>query len=341
MAQHTTGGPAAEAGPPGSGRSAQPGADAGALDYRATADGRRKSWYGAKKHVKRVLEHRLPNLALRGAVAAAPGLRRSGRLPAPASVREVEGTAGGARFTMLAPSRCVIAKELYWGGGRRPGPADDLAVQVFAALSRGADTVLDIGAYTGLFTLVGTAVNPKLRAHAFEMVPEVFTGLFENAVRNRVLHRTVLHPVGVGAPGGTVEMPAASGDAALPCFYSAEMAFDDGVPVPTVALDEFAGAAGPGGVLLKVDVEGTEAEVFAHGQDFLARHRPDVLCEVLPDADTARLSSLLAPHGYRFHLVGDRALAPAGALQARDRFRDWIFTVRGSDELRAAGVPVA
>ncbi|MFW5416854.1 FkbM family methyltransferase [Nocardiopsis sp. CNT-189] len=346
MAQRTrTGGPVPAQrtrGGPGPGR--RPGPPDG-TDFRATATARKRSWYGAKKHVKRLLGSPLPNLAMRGAVRlAAPGLRATGRLPAPSSVREVTGYAGGASFTMLAPARCVIAKELYWGRGRRPGPADDLAVQAFAALARRAPTVFDIGAYTGLFTLVGTAVNAELRAHAFEMVPEVYRGLFDNAVRNRVLHRTTLHHVGVGALDGLVAMPAESGDSALPCFYSSEMDFADGVPVRTVALDAFTGEAGSadrGRPLLKVDVEGTEAEVFAHGQGFLREHRPDVLCEVLPGADTDRLTALLAPFGYRFHLVGERALAPAGPLRAHDRFRDWFFTVRTAGDLRALGVPVA
>lgn len=56
-----------------------------------------------------------------------------------------------------------MAKELYWGkAGARPQPADDFAVRMFAAaLARPADVMLDVGAYTSLFTLVGTTVNPK------------------------------------------------------------------------------------------------------------------------------------------------------------------------------------
>ncbi|WP_017538974.1 FkbM family methyltransferase [Nocardiopsis halophila] len=311
-------------------------------DFRSTPEGRRHSWYGTKRHVKRVLGARVPHLALRGAVrVAAPGLRSSGRLPAPARLREVQGAAGGAYFTMLRPADCVIAKELYWGGGRRPQAADDLAVQAFAALARRSRHLFDIGAYTGLFTLVGTAANADLRAHAFEMVPEVYCALFDNCVRNRVLHRCTLHHVGVGVPEATVAMPAESGDAALPCYYSSGMEFTDGVPVRTVALDSFTGLPGAGRVLLKVDVEGTEADVFEHGRAFMDEHRPDVLCEVLPQADAERLSGLLEPLGYRFHLVGSRALAPAGTLVPDPRFRDWLFTTRSAEELRGLGIPVA
>ncbi len=312
-------------------------------DYRRSAACRRHRWYGAKKHVKRVLGWRVPHLAMRAAVRVlAPGVRATGRLPAPAALREVTGRVDGVEYVMGDPARCVIAKELYWGGGRRPQPADDLAVRVFAAAARHAATLLDIGAYTGLFTLVGTAVNPALRAHAFEIVPEVYQALVDNCVRNRVLHRVTLHHTGVGDPSVTLMMPARTADSALPCFYSSRLGFPDGVPVETVALDSLADRIPRGrGVLLKVDVEGTEAEVFEHGQKFLAEHRPDILCEVLPDADAERLRSLLEPYGYRCHLVGDRALAAASRLVPHPRFRDWFLTTRTPGELTALGIEVA
>lgn len=93
------------------------------MDYRKTQISRKRSWYGLKRYVKRVLSLRLPHALLRAVVRLAPGLERSGRLPAPASLREVEGRVAGTRFVMLRPDRCVVAKELYWvtavGPGRR------------------------------------------------------------------------------------------------------------------------------------------------------------------------------------------------------------------------------
>lgn len=313
------------------------------VDFRDTATGRRQSWRGTKRHVKRVLGWRLPNAAMRAAVSAVrPELRRTGRLPAPATLREAVGVVDDERFVMLAPADCVVAKELYWGRGRRPQPADDFAVRMFAALARSADVMFDVGAYTGLFTLVGTTVNPKLAAHAFEIVPEVYRTLFDNCVRNRVLDRTTLHHVGVGVPGSTVDMPIASGDSALPCYYSVDMHFSDGVPIAIRSLDSFTELAEPDArVIMKVDVEGSEQAVFEYGQKFLAAHRPDILCEVLEHSDGPRLAELLQPHGYRFHLVRDHDLAPGSGLTPSSQYRDWLFTTRSPEELRDLGISVA
>jgi FkbM family methyltransferase len=313
------------------------------MDYRATGASRRQTWYGAKKHAKRLLALTLPHAVLRGVVRLAPGLRRSGRLPAPAGLTEVEGEAPGARFVMLQPDRCIIAKELYWGEGRRPAPEDALAVDLFAAAARRSDVVLDIGAYTGIFTIVAARANPALEAHAFEIVPANFRVLFDNCVRNRILDRVTLHHEGVGAPGTTITVPVGSDGSALPDFYSSELQFETGTRVRLVSLDSLVDRV-PGGarVTVKIDVEGTEAELLRHGQRFLAELRPRILCEVLPGADAAALGALLEPHGYRFHLVREGDLLKRTSLEPDERFRDWLFVTGDPEaELAELGVPVA
>jgi len=311
-------------------------------DYRVSKAGRRRSWYGLKKHVKWFLGLRVPHWILRLVLQLRPGLQ-TGRLPAPAHVKEVEGRVQGARFVMLRPDRCVVAKELYWGGGRRPKPEDNFALELFATLARTSDIMLDIGAYTGIFTLVGTRANPSLEAHAFEIVPDVYQALYDNCARNDILDRTTLHHAGVGKPDTQIRLPADTVDSALPDFYSSRLEFDTGVLVSFESLDSLAGLLPTGSrVIVKVDVEGTEDEVFRYGQSFLSSSRPQVLCEVLPEvANATDLEGLLAPHGYRFYLVREADLLPAGRLEPDSRFRDWFFTTQDPDELEADGLALA
>src|SRR5205085_6717306 len=102
-----------------------------ARDYRASARERHRSWYGLKRHVKRILSLRVPHAVLRQVVRLFPGLARNGRLPAPAALHEVEGTVRDVTFVMLRPDRCVVAKELYWGHGQRPRTEDAFALELF------------------------------------------------------------------------------------------------------------------------------------------------------------------------------------------------------------------
>lgn len=322
-------------------------------DYRRSMRARRHSWFGLKRHVKRGLSLPGAHRALRAVVRGLPSSAPVGRLPAPAHLTEVRGRVPGGEFVLLAPERCEIAKELYWGGGRRPRPADALALDVVVALARDADLFLDVGAYTGLFTVATTAVNPRLRAHAFEIVPAVAEALRANVERNGVADRVVVHHEGVGDPGTTMRVPTGKGGSALPSFYSAAMTFDAGVEVGFRSLDELGGeltrgaseahAVGSlGRVVMKIDVEGAEEAVLGHGRELLSVHRPDILCEVLHGvADGQRLTALLAAHGLRFYLVREESLLPAERIVPDPVFRDWLVTPRDPAELVALGIPVA
>lgn len=281
----------------------------------------------------------VPNAILRSVGRFLPADRLA-RLPAPAKLAEVNGQVRGAGFVMLRPDRCVVAKELYWGRGHRPRPEDDLAVELFATLAERSDVVVDIGAYTGLFTLVGTAVNPRLRAHAFEIVPEVHRLLVENCERNGVADRVVAHLEGIGEPETTMTVPVGSGGSALPDFYSSRLRFEGGVAVGFRSLDSVASELPETArVVVKVDVEGTENEVFRYGRSVLSGLRPSILCELLAGvADPRELESLLEPHGYRYYQVRERDLAPAERLEPDPRFRDWLFTTLEPESLVAAGI---
>ena len=309
------------------------------VDFRASKAGRKQSWFGLKRHVKRFMSFPVPNAALRAAARFIPSLGR-GRLPAPASVHEVTARVDGITFVMLDPSRCEVAKELYWGSGTMPRAQDAFALEVVTRLSRTADVLLDVGAYTGVFALAGAAANPKLRVHAFEIIPQVAAALEANLRRNSVADRVQVHLEGLGEEGQTMRVPTGEGGSALPSFYSSRMHFDEGVEIPFHSLDSFIDMLGDARrVVMKIDVEGTEDALFRDGQRFLERFHPDMLCEVLDGvADPRVLETLLSPHGYRFYAVRERAAIARDHIRPDPAFRDWLFSTQDHDDLQASGV---
>lgn len=302
---------------------------------------RRQSWFGLKRHVKRLMSLAFPHASLRFASRFVPSLR-SGRLPAPATLREVEGRVGGATFVMLDPARCENAKELYWGRGRRPKAHDRLALDAVAVLARESDTFIDVGAYTGLFTLAVTAFAPKVDVHAFEIVPAVVRALEANVIHNGVEDRVVVHREGIGDPDATMLVPSGEGGSALPSFYSTRMRFDEGETVSFRSLDSVAALIPEAArVVMKIDVEGTEDAVFRFGQTFLRACRPHILCEVLHGvADGTALDELLAPASLHRFLVTDARLEQVDRIVPHPAFRDWLLTPATAEELRNLGLPV-
>ncbi|WP_349828055.1 FkbM family methyltransferase [Brevibacterium litoralis] len=196
-----------------------------------------------------------------------------------------------------------------------------------------------MGAYTGVLTLATLAAHPRLRAHAFDMVPPVVAVLEENVARNGFRDRAEVHLHAVGDPELTARMPSVDSGSALPSFLSTAMTFDDGQTVGSRALDDFTEAV-EGPVVMKIDVEGGEVDVLSHGREFLAAHRPDMLCEVLAEADGPAIESLLEPHGYRFYQVGTDGLRERPRIEPDPSVRDWLFSTRTPEDLDALGIPV-
>lgn len=312
-------------------------------DYEHSRRRRRQSWYGTKPLIKRALA--LPGahaLMRTGAAVLGDRIRRE-RLPAPARVDRVTAEMAGVSFVMLRPDRCIVAKEIYWGQGRRPRPEDQLALDVFAALARDARLVLDIGAYTGVYSLLAAKVSPTAQVHAFEVVPGVADAARHNVAANGLTGRVTVHNAGLGKDGETVRIATGTGGSALPDFYSTRLRFATGVEVPVCSLDTVTGPlTAPPPAVVKIDVEGTEDFVLRHGQGFLSSHRPDIVCEILPGlANLTAVTDALVPHGYRYLRIEERELVARPVLAPHPAFRDWLFTTRADVELSKLGVPVA
>ncbi|WP_210603618.1 FkbM family methyltransferase [Brevibacterium oceani] len=328
-------------------------------DYLRTLAARRQSWFGLKLPVKAALAQPFLHPLLRMIAPRVKGLK-IGRLPAPIELTEVRGRSGCADFYLVEPFRCEIAKEFYWGRGRRTEPEDAFALDLMVDLSSDAEVFLDIGAYTGVFTMAVLAANPRTRAHTFEIIPAVVAGIEKNLERNGFTDRVTVHPTGVGNPGTWMKVPLGNGGSALPSFYSADMDFDSDAEVRFTSLDDLlpelleedpgwdtaasgaeADAHDRTRVTVKIDVEGGENEVFANGQEFLDTFHPDILCEVLEDRARPReLMGHLGGHGYHYYLVGEDRLLARKAIRPDPQLRDWLFTLKSPAEMQAAGYPV-
>ena len=203
--------------------------------------------------------------------------------------------------------------------------------------------MLDVGAYTGIFSIAASVRYPSLTVHAFEIVPAVVRLLGQNVERNDLQGRVHIHGFGIGKPDTAIRMPAGDQGSALPSFYSSKTRFARGIDVPFEPLDALVPWFDSSTrILMKVDVEGTENDVFRFGREFLRIFAPDVLCEVLYGvADAEALSSLLDPHGYLYYLIEQRSLLPMTALHPDRLYRDWLITRRDAASLRRSGIAVS
>ena len=205
---------------------------------------------------------------------------------------------------------------------------------VISRLLRPGDIAVDVGANIGYFTLLAAAkVGETGRVHAFEPVPANFAAL-EHNVRLNGFQNVILHDSALGASNGTILLGSTEADGG---HLTSGSYTQDGpchqVAVPVRRLDDCLPAAPPPRHLrlVKIDVEGGEAQVLHGFRRTLAATPPDaIVMEVniplleragsTPDALLAPLRdagySVLAPSllGRRRPLAGHRRLSAPGGV---------------------------
>lgn len=185
----------------------------------------------------------------------------------------------------------VIENCLFWGGLDGYEPETFL---LWTHLSRGARVVLDIGANTGVFSLLAAAHAPGAYVHAFEPVPRIADLLRGNVALNSAL-RISVHQVAIGESSGTADLFDPGGDncysASLSSSFLPGRKTVQSVRVATV--DEFVNDAEVRDIdLMKIDVEGYEAEALAGAMGTISKYRPAIIIEILPSASERLLGTL-------------------------------------------------
>lgn len=151
---------------------------------------------------------------------------------------------------------------------------------------RAGDVVIDVGANVGYFTCIAAKlVGRRGAVHAFEPNPEVSALLRASISTNGFDGWVTCNANAVGRSSGSAPLyihpdPALTGWASLLKYSwgSDERA----VPVPVVTLDQYCAQKAIVRVrLLKIDIEGGEAELLRGASNLLRQVRPDaIVCEV-------------------------------------------------------------
>lgn len=283
-----------------------------------------------------LLEQPWINAPVVGVVRNMKGAAWRARLPVMREIAQI-GLPGGQTISMLNPSRCHVAREIWWNDGQLSHAADRLALDLAIGLSRDADLFLDIGSYTGIFALSVARCNPMVRSCAFEIVPDNFLLLWQNVIHNNLIGRVEVIFKGAGERPGTILLPAALEAGVLPSSVALDSDSPDGIEVPVDSVDRMIDRR-DGRVVIKIDVEGFEWSVISGARALISSCRPDIICEFLTRApQIPEITQHLMPLGYEFyHITGD-GLLPAVDIFPVKSERDWLLTVRPREELERLG----
>lgn len=205
----------------------------------------------------------------------------------------------GHSFNYVADKSDRVARAVVWVNLKR---WEATSLRVFSELSRTSERVLDVGAYSGIYSLVACADGPA-DVIAFEPNPASRPFLERNISANGWDSRITVIPKGASNVSGSSRMT-------IPDDPTSARVDDSGTG-PTIELttiDEV--LCGRRADVIKVDVEGLEARALAGASETLARYKPALIVESLDERSFEELRAVLKPHGY------DRCehLGPHGAV---------------------------
>ncbi len=217
----------------------------------------------------------------------------------------------GKSLTFCSHGDDWLVSSLFWQGLDSYEPE---ALPLFGRLSTGARVILDIGAHVGIYTLVAAQRAPTAKIFAFEPVPLVYERLSCHLSINHAENVTCVHAAVADDRGQSLifhpaDRPDTVGSRDVDhCTTRADGPWRCDI-VPTVDVDSFVDSTKIQNVdLVKIDVEGSEAEVLTGMNRVLRRDRPTIMCEVLPGGwatseSGEAIDHLLSSLGYHFYLL--------------------------------------
>ncbi len=205
---------------------------------------------------------------------------------------------GGA--WLLIPIDDWIGRTLYYFGD-----LDPKVTWVCKQILRPGDVVLDIGANLGLISLFSRQiVGEKGLVYAFEPQPALVDLMCQSLEKNGYSDVKV-HQIALGVQKGTMELFVPTGHAGAASLIRKEHFQGNNVSVVVENASEYLAQLNlPPIRLVKIDVEGFEAEIIEGASEFFETNRPDAILFELNDYSIAFLEQpivkRLSKLGYQF-----------------------------------------
>lgn len=204
-------------------------------------------------------------------------------------------------FLMQHHNRWGVETTYFWFGIDKGWESASIAAWI--ALCRDADVILDIGAAEGIYSLVAKCLRPSSRVLAFEPLPGAFNVLENNMRLNN--YDVECLPMALSDFTGRarfyVDSPL-SNEGSLVQGGSRH----DAQTVDVSTLAEVIRSRGLDQLnLVKIDVEGAEAQVFRGMEEYLQRFRPSILVEVLNDDIGRDIEDMVGALNYKYYDLND------------------------------------
>ena len=197
-----------------------------------------------------------------------------------------------------------IAFELYprWQTGLWLGEYEPEAEAIMQKYFKPGATFYDVGGGVGFYSLAAARLGAQV--FAIEPDPTNFAMIQRHAAMNHLESRVNLVPAAAYSRTGTLLMAPSEQDRGFGHRHAhAQEIFDtkteNCIEVDCTTLDDFA-RNHPAPDLVKIDVEGCEADVFEGSERLMQESRPAMLCEIHTQELGVRIEDIIRRRNYDF-----------------------------------------
>ncbi len=200
-----------------------------------------------------------------------------------------------------------VENSLFWTGIRNGW--EKTSISLWTALVKKSNVIFDIGANTGVYSLIAKSLNPQSRVYAFEPVGRVYEKLeFNNRLND---YDIVCFDSAVSDTDGTAIIYDTLTEHVYSVTVNKNLSAQDVKVTPTEIkvrrLDSLIEELKIGKIdLLKIDVETHEPEVLAGFGKYLDEFKPTMLIEVLNDEVGAKIEAILNGKDYLYFNIDEK-----------------------------------
>ena len=198
-----------------------------------------------------------------------------------------------------------LENQIFWKGLTNGWEKE--SIKLWIELCRQSSVILDIGANTGVYSLIANAVNPNAEVYAFEPVKRVYTKLKQNIALNGYdIHAFEMAVSNYNGEALIYDLPTEHiYSVTINKNLSAEPSTIE-TKVATVTLETFLQANKVQRVdLIKIDVETHEPEVLEGYGEIFKKQQPTVLVEILTEDVATRLNATLKSFDYLYFNIDE------------------------------------
>lgn len=232
-----------------------------------------------------------------------------------------------------------LENEIFWNGLKN---WEKDTIWLWMKLTKESNVILDIGANTGVYSLLSKSINPASEIHAFEPSVHIYNKLVKNVAINEMDINT--HDLAISNFTGEQTFYDFKSKNPTSASLSSEMMKNKSdiieYKVKTTTLDDFISLNGIKKIdLIKVDIEMHEPE-FVEGFKQITNLRPIIFIEILSDDVANQLNKLLKDTNMLFFELNFNSLKRIPILKKGKPYY-WNFLIVPSEKLNSINLYVS